>query len=34
MGVSKGIEKAVAVQLTPYVFTHHLGEWFQLAYEL
>ena len=32
--MSKVIEKAVAVQLTAYVSTHHLNEWFQSAYKL
>ena len=32
--VSKVIEKAVSVQLTDHVRTHHLEEWFQSAYKI
>ena len=32
--VSKVIEKAVSVQLTDHVRTHHLEEWFQSAYRI
>ena len=32
--VSKVIEKIVAVQLSAYISTHHLDEWFQSAYKL
>ena len=32
--VSKVTEKAVAVQLTAYISTHHLAEWFQSACKL
>ena len=31
--VSKVTEKAVAVQLTAYISTYHLDEWFQSAFK-